>query len=80
MSFLVLDLEIDDDDDDDDDDEASGLPSPLDLDSRISNSATDSIGKKFDEDPLYPFREIVNSLNKHNCITQFRMEHFSDVC
>ncbi|KAL6336174.1 hypothetical protein AAG906_011056 [Vitis piasezkii] len=37
---------------DDDDDEASGLPTPLGLDSRISDSATDSIGKKFDEDPL----------------------------
>lgn len=35
---------------DDDEDEASGLPTPLGLDSRISDS--DSIGKKFDEDPL----------------------------
>lgn len=37
---------------DDDDDEASGLTTPLGLDSRISDSAIDSIGKKFDEDPL----------------------------
>ena len=54
---------------DDDDDEASGLPTPLGLDSRISDSATDSIGKKFDEDPLYPYSLIVNYLNKSNFIS-----------
>lgn len=49
---------------DDDDDEASGLPPPLGFSSRILDSATDSIGNKFDEDPLYPFSLIFDYQSK----------------